>query len=79
MRILFVASLHHPQTLLDAIAATPPGERPPLFPPSMGQHHWELALRANGHELDVFWRNLPGIGPASIEWLSEQRHTATLT
>ncbi|MCB9456773.1 MAG: hypothetical protein H6671_12380 [Anaerolineaceae bacterium] len=39
-RFLIVTSLHHPEQLQEAIAATPPGETPPLFPPSMAQHFW---------------------------------------
>lgn len=61
MRILFAASLHHPEALRAAVAATPSGETPPLFPPSMSQHFWEKALRKRGHTLDVFWRNQPAI------------------
>ncbi len=68
MKILFVASLHHPealraarQTLGDSI----------LFPPSMAQHFWEKALRRRGHTLDVFWRNNPGA--------QTQRHSAGIT
>lgn len=59
MKILFVASLHHPEALRAAAAATPAGARPPLFPPSMAQHFWEKALLRRGHTLDVYWRNLP--------------------
>ncbi len=59
MKILFVASLHHPEELRAASAKTPPGDRPPLFPPSMSQHFWEKALIKRGHTLDVYWRNLP--------------------
>ncbi|MBE2268635.1 MAG: glycosyltransferase [Anaerolinea sp.] len=59
MKILFVASLHHPEQLRAAVAATPPGARPPIFPPSMAQHFWEKALIKRGHTLDVYWRNLP--------------------
>ena len=62
MRILFVASLHHQEVLEAAVAATPPGQPPPLFPPSMGQYFWDKALRQRGHETDVFYRNLPRIG-----------------
>jgi spore maturation protein CgeB len=63
MRILFVASLHHPEALRAAQAAAPPGGPVPLFPPSMAQHFWEKALRKRGHTLDVFWRNLPAFAP----------------
>ena len=77
MRILFVASLHPPTRLLEAIQGTPPGETPPLFPPSMNQYHWALALGARGHEMDVFYRNLPG--GSDLTRLREQRHTTGLT
>ena len=45
MRLLFVATLHHPQALEDARRAAPPGEEP-LFPPSQGQYFWVKALYA---------------------------------
>ncbi len=57
-RILFVASLHHPQQLQAAQDATPPGQPLPLFPPSVLQHFWERALRKRGYELAIFYRNL---------------------
>lgn len=56
MKILFVASLHHPEELR-AVQSREPAV---LFPPSMAQHFWEKALRKRGHTLDVFWRNNPG-------------------
>jgi spore maturation protein CgeB len=74
MRILFVASLHHPEALQAAVAATPPGTEPPLFPPSMAQHYWDKALRKRGHVTDVFYRNIPAIGE-----LKSERHTQGLT
>jgi len=77
MRLLFVASLHHPQQLLRAIDDAP-GE-PPLFPPSMSQHHFEAAMRERKHEMAVFYRNLPGEGIAAIRRAGEERHTAGLT
>jgi spore maturation protein CgeB len=55
MRILFVASLHHPD-----------GRRPrrfvndgrdPLFPESQAHHFWVKSLRRLGHECAVFWRS----------------------
>ncbi len=62
MKILFVAALHHPAELQAAIASTPAGETAPLFPPSMSQYFWERALRRRGHDLAVFYRNLPASG-----------------
>jgi spore maturation protein CgeB len=56
MRLLFVATLHHPQALEDARRAAPPGEEP-LFPPSQGQYFWGKALRRQGHDCAVFWRS----------------------
>ncbi len=74
-RILFVAALHHPAEL-DAARATAAvrGDPAPLFPPSMAQHHWETELRARGHTLEVFYRNVPALGRASA-----QRHSQRLT
>jgi hypothetical protein len=74
-RILFVASLHHPEALRAARAAQP--DRPPLFPPSMSQHFWEKALLRRGYTLDVFYRNLPG--GAVDETTRMERHTEGLT
>lgn len=68
MKILFVAPLHFPEELAKAQAATPPGQPRPLFPPSMAQHFYEKALRAQGHELFAFYRSqgvLPGMGRLS--------------
>jgi hypothetical protein len=56
MKILFVASLHHPEALRTARETQPDV----LFPPSMAQHFWEKALKKRGHVLDAFWRNNPG-------------------
>ncbi len=75
MRILFVASLHHPEALRAAVQAAPPGEPPPLFPPSAAQHFYERALRRRGHTLAVFYRNLPAVGGQT----HFQRHTQRLT
>jgi spore maturation protein CgeB len=61
-KILFVASLHHPEALQVAIANTLPDQTSPLFPPSMGPYFWEKALKKRGHVLDVFYRNLPSLG-----------------
>ena len=67
MKILFVASLHHPEQLRAAREHDPDV----LFPPSMSQHFWEKALRRRGHTLAVFWRNHPGS--------QTQRQTAGIT
>lgn len=75
MKILFVASLHHPQALRDAIAATPPGAEPPLFPPSMAQHFYEREFRAQGAQVAVFYRNAPAWGGTA----AALRHDAGIT
>ena len=68
MKILFVASLHHPEALR---AVREQFGASVLFPPSMSQHFWEKALRKRGHTLDVFWRNNPGA--------HTQRHSTAIT
>ncbi len=78
-RVLFIATLHHPEELLRDIDAAPAEGDPPLFPRSMGQHAWERALRKAGYALDVFWRNLPGYGARDISHLSQEAHRAGLT
>ncbi len=67
MKILFVASLHHPEALRAAREA----DSSVLFPPSMAQHFWEKALKKRGHTLDVFWRNNPGA--------TTERHSTAIT
>jgi hypothetical protein len=67
-KILFVASIHHPE----ALRAMPPGT---LFPSSMAQHFWEKALRKRGHTLAAFYRNKPVIGGMG----RTKRHTQRLT
>lgn len=74
-RILFVAALHHPAELQAAIASTPPGEQPPLFPPSAAQHFWERAMRRRGYTLDVFYRNLSALSGS----VQAQRHSGAIT
>ncbi len=75
MRILFVASLHHPDALQAAIAATPPGQPPSLFPSSTAHHFWEKALLKRGHTLDVFYRNQSAFGGP----IKAQHHTQRIT
>lgn len=55
MRILFVASLHHPAELERARRAASGVD--PLFPPSQAHYFWVRALRRQGHECAVFWRS----------------------
>jgi spore maturation protein CgeB len=75
LKILFVASVHHPEELRAARASTAPGEAP-LFPPSMAQHFWEKALRKRGHTLAAFYRNQPAIGGQQAAAI---RHSHRLT
>lgn len=77
VRVLFVATLHHPEQLLKEQAAHP--DEPRLFPTSMGQHFWEKAMRNRGYSVDVFWRNLPGYGEQTIERLRSQVHSESIT
>jgi glycosyltransferase involved in cell wall biosynthesis len=56
MRILFVASLHHPLELEKARRVASPGEDP-LFPPSQAHYFWVRALFKLGHDCAVFWRS----------------------
>ncbi len=65
-RVLFVASLHHPEELQAEVRRADRNAPAPLFPSSMGQHFWERAMRAARYQVDVFWRNLPGYGPRDI-------------
>ena len=67
-RVLFVASLHHPEQLLRESRESKIGT-PRLFPSSMQQHAWENVMRQSGYQLDVFWRNLPGYGNRDISRL----------
>jgi spore maturation protein CgeB len=56
MRVLFVASLHHPQALVKTRRQSPPDENP-LFPMSQAHYFWVRALRKAGHSCGVFWRS----------------------
>ncbi len=71
LKILFVASLHHPEQLQAAIAQTPHGQPTPLFPPSVSQHFWERTLRKRGYMMDVFYRNIPVFGAAQAHHHSQ--------
>ncbi len=76
MRILFVASLHHPEQLRAARAERP--HDPPLFPPSANQYFWEKALRQRGHTLDVFYRNFP-VWSGDTARGTTQKYTSAIT
>ncbi|MCL4248462.1 MAG: glycosyltransferase [Anaerolineae bacterium] len=76
MRILFIAPIHHPEQLRAAREATPAGETPPLFPPSVAQFFWEKALRKRGHTLAAFYRTDPVIGGGER---TTTRHTQGMT
>ncbi len=78
-RVLFVASLHHPQELLREQRAAPDAAEAPLFPRSMELYSWGRAFRQAGWEIDVFWRNLPGFGSRSIASLSNEVFRTALT
>jgi len=82
-RVLFIASLHHPQALLATWDAQPPEAPRALFPSSMGQHFYERAMRQRGYTLAVFWRNLPPTPPErlpqQITRMQAERHSAGLT
>jgi spore maturation protein CgeB len=54
-KILFVASLHHPDTLRRERAV----DSGLLFPSSTSLRFWENALRKRGYTLEIFYRNLP--------------------
>lgn len=77
-RVLFIASLHHPEQLRAEQAQAPVG-RIPRFPTSMGQHFWERAMLKRGWEVDVFWRNLSGFGNGDIRALRQAFHSERLT
>jgi spore maturation protein CgeB len=55
VRILFVASLHHPPQGNGGRRVDEPGDL--LFPVSQAHAFWVKALRAAGHECAVFWRS----------------------
>ncbi len=78
-RVLFIATLHHPEQLQKDRANTPTDQPTPLFPTSMGQHYWERVFRKNGYAVDVFWRNLSGFGDNDIASLSAHVHTQGIT
>lgn len=79
-RILFIASLHHPETLIREQQTAQANKLPePLFPTSMSFRFWEKALIKAGHTLDVFWRNLSGFGSQDITALKAEKYTNRIT
>ena len=47
VKFLVISDLHHPEELVKAEQAAPPGQ-PPLFPPSQGTYFWVRSLRKLG-------------------------------
>ncbi|MCS6836645.1 MAG: glycosyltransferase [Anaerolineae bacterium] len=80
MRVLFVASLHHPQELLNEVAqAQAIGQPAPLFPSSMAWRFWDEAMQRRGWQTAVFWRNLPAYGSRSIRRLKALKFSDRLS
>ena len=77
-RLLFIASLHHPNELAQEIRAAHQAPAP-LFPRSMELFTWDRAFRQAGYETEVFWRNLPGHGQRDIASLSNDVFRSGLT
>lgn len=79
-RILFVASLHHPETLIrEQEAALLNGTPPPLFPSSTSVRFLEKALFKQDFHLSVFWRNLSSFGDGDIRSLQAMTYTNRIT
>lgn len=79
-RILFIASLHHPQTLLAEQALAHQDQQiVPLFPSSYAFYFWEKALLKHGYTVDVFWRNVSGFRGQNISQLHAQKYTEQLS
>jgi len=80
MRVLFVASLHHPQELQrEAAQAQAAGQPAPLFPSSMAWRFWDEAMQRRGWQTSVFWRNLPAYGPRDLSRLKPLRFSDKLS
>lgn len=79
-RILFIASLHHPQLLQqEQRAAEEANQPPPLFPSSGRNHFLARAMRERGYDMSVFWRNLSSFSNGNISSLQAQRYTQRIT
>jgi spore maturation protein CgeB len=75
-KILFVASLHHPEVLQRERASN---ASTPLFPSSNSIRFWENAFRKRGYTLDVFYRNLPSRARGDISQLKAEKFTSRIT
>lgn len=79
-RLLFVASLHHPEALAsDQAQARQNGQPVPLFPSTNSYHFYEKELRQRGYALDVFWRNLPARARNNPDGTVSERFDAGIT
>lgn len=79
-RILFIASLHHPETLKrERLQAEKVGQPRPLFPTSTALRFWEKAMRKQGYEVDIFYRNLPGFTSQDISKVKAEKFSNRIT
>lgn len=79
-RVLFIASLHHPDTLRrERHQAQQTGAVSPLFPSSTALHFWEKAMRQRGYTVDVYWRNLPSMTGQNISRIKADKYTNRIT
>ncbi len=66
--ILFIASLHHPETLVAEQALAKRENRAlPIFPTSSAQNFMVRVLQEAGYVCDVFWRNLRHNNPQNAK------------
>lgn len=79
-RILFVASLHHPETLQrERAEAQQSGTAIPLFPSSTALHFWAKAMQKKDYVVDVFWRNISGFASQDISTIKAEKYTNHIT
>jgi spore maturation protein CgeB len=76
-RLLFVASLHHPE-VLQGERANHQGTMP-LFPKSNPLRFWEETFRKRNYSLDIFYRNLPSRAAGDIRSLKSAKYSQTLS
>ena len=73
-RLLFITSLHHPETLQrERQQAEKSGQAMPLFPTSTALRFWEKAMRKRGYELDIFYRNVSGFASQDISTIKAEK------